>query len=159
MINFVLADEIRSISHYRVSQLSSRNASNRQNSEGAESPSRIPRQSSIAHRNACTMLKSHTYCHSVVEEHANDILIVYDTLSEKFQSNPDLQPFEDFPVIRFYAAVPIMLGMYRIGTFCIMDPHPRYDFGDREVQMLTEMGGIVSDMLLELTKVSMIASR
>ncbi len=109
--------------------------------------------------NAFASIKRQTYCHMLMDELSAETLIIPDTLSEKFQANPELNPLEGFPSTRFYASAVIKLGSYRIGSFCILDSHPRYDFCDNDCQMLLEMAGIVSDMLLELRKASMIESR
>jgi hypothetical protein len=53
------------------------------------------------------------------------------------------------PRIRFYAGLPVTLDGVNIGTFCIADIAPKSSFVPKEVEMLREMAGMISDLLAE----------
>jgi GAF domain-containing protein len=70
----------------------------------------------------------------------DETLVVEDVLNdERFFDNP-LAKSE--PKIRFYAGVPLRVGGYAMGTFCIIDYKPRKLSGE-ELRLLKDMAALV----------------
>ena len=67
------------------------------------------------------------------------------TQDSRFRNNPLVT---NLPSIRFYAGAPVHSeGGFRIGTLCIVDTHPRHDFGPVQQAQLSAMAAIVADEL------------
>lgn len=67
-----------------------------------------------------------------------DVFVIPDAREDmRFHDNPVVT---GAPFIRFYAGAPILLpNGYTIGTVCIFDPRPRYDFGMMECARLANL--------------------
>ncbi len=74
----------------------------------------------------------------------NRTLVVPDaTLDERFRR---FESVTGAPHVRFYAGAPLItLQGYKIGTLCVIDLHPRHDFGPDDIGILEELAQLVME--------------
>lgn len=66
-------------------------------------------------------------------------------LDERFEANPLVT---GGPGIRFYAGAPLINPEgYALGTMCVIDREPRTGMTERHKQILTDLAGIVVDLM------------
>lgn len=95
-------------------------------------------------------------CNYVILEEAPSLFVIPDlTLHEMFKAFPHVT---GPPYLRFCAAVPLISGGCKIGTFCIADKEPRYDFDEAKQACLIEFAELVSE-LVEAHRVSVEAAK
>lgn len=84
------------------------------------------------------------FCNEVVTR--RDPFVVPDALEDElFRENPLVVAG---PRIRFYAGVPLLLKSgHCIGSLCVIDNQPRENFGDAEIQVLTELASVVEELI------------
>lgn len=78
--------------------------------------------------------------------HRDEALVVVDAAEDpRFHDNPLVV---GGPEIRFYAGMPLRLPSgHRIGTFCVIGPEPRAEFGEREGDLLARLARLTLDAI------------
>ena len=83
------------------------------------------------------------FCDHVIQ--GQSVMIIPDaTKDSRFCANPLVT---DGMKIRFYAGAPITHMGQNIGTFCVLDIQPNYHFGDFQIDFLTQLAAITSEIL------------
>ena len=95
----------------------------------------------------CTTTREVAICNYTVL--SNKVFIVPDlTADERFASNPLVT---EAPFFRFYAGAPIIIRdgntTYRLGSLCVIDIKPHFDFDDKKAEQLAQFAEIVADAL------------
>lgn len=95
----------------------------------------------------CTTTREVAICNYTVL--SNKVFIVPDlTADERFASNPLVT---EAPFLRFYAGAPIIIHdgntAYRLGSLCVIDTKPNFDFDDKKAEQLAQFAEIVADTL------------
>lgn len=95
----------------------------------------------------CTTTREAAICNYTVL--SDDVFMVYDlSQDERFANNPLVK---GAPFLRFYAGAPILLfednQTFRLGSLCLLDTQPRYDFGHKKAAQLAKFAVIASDAL------------
>ncbi len=95
----------------------------------------------------CTTTREVAICNYTVL--SNKVFIVPDlTADERFASNPLVT---EAPFFRFYAGAPIIIRdgntTYRLGSLCVIDTKPHFDFDDKKAEQLAQFAEIVADAL------------
>lgn len=92
----------------------------------------------------CETSREVSFCaHAIAQE---DILLVPDSLNDpRFSSNPLVlgEPF-----IRFYAGKTLVApGGSKLGTLCLIDNKPRFDFSEEDRKSLSDLADLVMDQM------------
>ncbi len=76
----------------------------------------------------------------------SDVFVVSDARhDDRFVGNPLVT---SSPNVRFYAGAPLINSKgYALGTMCVIDRQPRPAMDDRQRQILTDLAGIVVDLM------------
>ena len=95
----------------------------------------------------CTTTREVAICNYTVL--SDKVFIVPDlTADERFASNPLVT---EAPFCRFYAGAPIIIRdgntTYRLGSLCVIDTKPNFDFDDKKAEQLAQFAEIVADTL------------
>ncbi|WLP93961.1 GAF domain-containing hybrid sensor histidine kinase/response regulator [Psychrobacter sp. M13] len=95
----------------------------------------------------CTTTREVAICNYTVL--SDKVFIVPDlTADERFASNPLVT---EAPFFRFYAGAPIIIRdgntTYRLGSLCVIDTEPNFDFDDKKAEQLAQFAEIVADTL------------
>lgn len=90
-------------------------------------------------------------CHTVMSTDGQCLVVDNAAEDWRFRANPFVA--EGSGPIQFYAGAPLVLGQGKkqatIGTLCIIDDKPRYDFGDYGRAVLTDLAAcVVSELEL-----------
>lgn len=80
-------------------------------------------------------------------ESSPDVMVVQDTLKDSRCSSHPCVIGE--PRIRFYAAVALIVNETKIGFLCLLDQKPGKKFGLREISMLLDLAGLISNIILQ----------
>eukprot|EP01040_Poterioochromonas_malhamensis_P002996 gene2996-3183_t len=94
-------------------------------------------------------LRQSSFCARAIIENAPPVFVIPNTLKDPhFRDNPHVL---DYPFIRFYAGASLEVDGVRLGTLCIIDTKVRGEdnFGEKEIAMLKDLAGIVSDMIAQ----------
>lgn len=80
---------------------------------------------------------------------SNEVFIVPDLSKDsRFSQYPFVK---GAPYLRFYAGAPIILHednkSYRLGSLCVMDIEPKYDFDDQQAKILAQFATMAADAL------------
>jgi len=95
----------------------------------------------------CQTPRNIAFCNYTVL--TNDVFVVPDALEDsRFDQNPlVIEP----PYIRFYAGAPIILyednKTYRLGSLCLMDIKPNYNFNEQQSAVLAQFAMMAADAL------------
>ena len=95
----------------------------------------------------CQTPRNIAFCNYTVL--TNDVFVVPDALEDsRFNQNPlVIEP----PYIRFYAGAPIILyednKTYRLGSLCLMDIKPNYNFDEQQSAVLAQFAMMAADAL------------
>lgn len=97
--------------------------------------------------NVCTTTRGVAICNYTVL--SDEVFVVEDlSVDERFINN-DLVTAD--PNLRFYAGAPIILHednkIYRLGSLCLMDTKPHYDFTDIQGKQLSQFALMAADAL------------
>ncbi|WP_227677923.1 GAF domain-containing hybrid sensor histidine kinase/response regulator [Psychrobacter frigidicola] len=97
--------------------------------------------------NLCSTKREVSICNYTIL--SDEILLVPDlSIDERFIYNPLVI---EAPYLRFYAGAPIMLyeddQTYRLGSLCIIDTVPNYNFDDKQAQLLQQFAIMTADTL------------
>ena len=95
----------------------------------------------------CTTTRKVAICNYTVL--SNEVLVVPDlTKDSRFNQNPLIT---ESPHLRFYAGAPIIMQedgkTYRLGSLCLMDMQPHYDFSDKQANLLAQFAMMAADAL------------
>lgn len=91
-----------------------------------------------------------TFCSHLVKPYSEPIMIVPDTLlDERFKSSPLV--IND-PHIRFYAGVCITIDNEKVGSLCIVDTVPRYDFDRSKSMILKDLADMIAQVMITRKK-------
>ncbi len=95
----------------------------------------------------CTTTRKAAICNYTVL--SDNVFSVPDLIAdERFEHNPLVT---ENPHLRFYAGAPILLHeddkVYRLGSLCLMDTDPKYDFTDEKAKILAQFATIAADAL------------
>lgn len=96
---------------------------------------------------ACTTSRDVAICNYTIA--GDQVFIVPDLAAdERFISNPTVS---GEPFLRFYAGAPILLEenyqTYRLGTLCLIDIKPHFDFDDKKAKLLEQFATMAGDAL------------
>lgn len=80
---------------------------------------------------------------------SNEVFIVPDLSKDsRFSQSPWVT---EAPYLKFYAGAPIILyednRNYRLGSLCLMDKEPNYDFSDQQAKILAQFATMAADAL------------
>ena len=96
---------------------------------------------------ATETLRDAAFCSYTILESTPDVMIVPNALEDdRFRENPLVLGAPD---IRFYAGSPLKVNGLKVGTLCIIDTKPRYDFGEKEQKMLIDFASIIANLIEE----------
>jgi GAF domain-containing protein len=75
-----------------------------------------------------------------------DVFTINDaTKDARFAANPLVT---SAPNIRFYAGAPLInQDGFALGTMCVIDRAPRHTLPDKQIQILTDLAGIIVDLM------------
>ena len=95
----------------------------------------------------CTTTREVAICNYTVL--SNTVFVIPDlTEDERFVNNPLVT---EAPFLRFYAGAPIIIRdgntTYRLGSLCLIDTKPNFDFDDKKAEQLAQFAEIVADTL------------
>lgn len=96
---------------------------------------------------ACTTSRDVAICNYTIA--SDQVFIVPDLAAdERFIPNPMVS---GEPFLRFYAGAPILLEenyqTYRLGTLCLIDIKPHFDFDDKKAKLLEQFATMAGDAL------------
>lgn len=80
---------------------------------------------------------------------SNDVFVVEDLSKDsRFSQNPLVT---ESPYLRFYAGAPIIIHegnkSFRLGSLCVMDMKPKYDFDEQQAKILAQFATMAADAL------------
>lgn len=80
---------------------------------------------------------------------SNDVFVVADLSKDsRFSQNPLVT---ESPYLRFYAGAPIIIHegnkSFRLGSLCVMDMKPKYDFDEQQAKILAQFAMMAADAL------------
>jgi GAF domain-containing protein len=81
---------------------------------------------------------------AALEDSPNVFIVENATTDPRFQANPCVTGELG---VRFYVAVAILCEGVKIGTLCVLDTVPHYDFSSTQQEMLEELGNMVGDLI------------
>ena len=95
----------------------------------------------------CTTTRKVAICNYTVL--SDKVFVVADLAADtRFSQNPLVT---EWPKIRFYAGAPIIMHedgkKYRLGSLCLMDMEPHYDFNDEKANILAQFAMMAADAL------------
>ena len=95
----------------------------------------------------CTTTRKVAICNYTVL--SDKVFVVADLAADtRFSQNPLVT---EWPKIRFYAGAPIIMHedgkKYRLGSLCLMDMQPHYDFNDEKANILAQFAMMAADAL------------
>eukprot|EP01039_Chlorochromonas_danica_P003606 gene3606-3949_t len=93
--------------------------------------------------------RDHAFCSHLLDEHALRVLLFRDTKKDCRSCH---SPLVSSCGIRFYAGTSIICGGMKIGTLCVMDTQPRYDFDEQNQLILLDIAACISSLLEEQRK-------
>ena len=91
--------------------------------------------------------RNDSFCAYTVLSESCDVFVVSDALKDcRFQNNKFVL---GYPHIRFYAGASLIVAGVKIGSLCILDTKPRYDFNIEQRMNLLDLGDAVANIIKE----------